>query len=572
MKSKLKLICAGTIAGAFVACGGGGSYGGSDQPSSTYSVTLSGTAAGGLVIPNAAVTIQCQGASGGTITKTDGSFSATLSGGSLPCALSLSNNGQTLRSIVVGSGTSSIANITPLTEMLVGALLQLKPSALDGGAPSASLTAANLTSAKQTVIDYLKGNDIDVSALANVDFVTTPLVAATTTPGTGDSQDKVLDSLKSAGIEPTKVATTLSTAPAGCAFAKSGKYTLVNYKGETTSATIDFAQKTIVVGAGSAASFAESTTYPCEFSGGTVTVNFASSGLAIFKDTDSRTIGIALPYQAFNKAAIVDDTYNLSGYFANNSGPAAVNATHGSGAFAPPNAQIGTMKIKADGSAIVCGATDISTSGAPDTCPSITPAANVETISFAGAVNDDGSVTIGGSAKVFSYIAPNGSKLMVAADASTHSFLLIAKQVAIDTSKIEPRSVWYQVQGYSAYSGINDTGSWADNAEINSGTGLATVTGTNQGTITLHFDDGVTPDRTDAVYWNTATDSGATPWNGMRHRNKDTTVTPTVSPRTGMSAVGMGFSTNGSVNGGTLLSPTAPNVASFSLSVKRIQN
>jgi len=576
MKFSLNLICAGAIAGIFVACGGS-SYNSSNQMQATTSVALSGTAAGGLALANAAVTIQCQGANGTTITKSDGTYTLSIAGGSLPCALTVTKNSQTLRSIVIGSGTSSTANITPLTEMLVGALLQQNPNAFSGGAPSTSITSANLAAAKQVVIDYLKGNDIDVSSLANLDFVTTPLTAATTTPGTGDTQDKVLDSLKSAGIEPAKVATSLSTAPTGCTFAKSGKYTLINYKGEFTSAMIDFVQKTIVVGDSASASFAASATYPCEFSGGTVTVNFASSGLAIFKDTGSKTIGIALPFQAFNKAAVLGDTYNMHGYFANNSGPAAVNASHAAGAFAPPNAQFGTVRINADGTAIVCGATDYSTSTDPTMCPSTTSPENAQTADFSGAVNDDGSLTIKSpdapnGIKAFSYIAPNGTKLIAAADASSHSFLLLAKQAVIDTSKIEPNSVWYQIQGYAAYSGVNDTGSWVDNAEVNSGTALAIVTSPTQGTITLHFDDGVTPDRTDAVYWNTTTDSGATQWAGMRHRNKDTTVTPNVAARTGMTGVGMGFSTNGSVNGGTILAPTAPNVGSFSLSVKRIQN
>lgn len=565
VKSKLNLVCAGAIAGAFVACGGGG-YDSSDQPTTTYSLTLSGTAAAGAAIANKAVSIQCQGASGSATTKTDGTYTATLSGATLPCALSVTNNGATLRSIVIGSGSSATANITPLTEMMRGALLQLVPNAVGSGAPSTALTSDNLKAAQKTVVDYLKANGIDTASLANVDFVTTPLSAATTTPGTGDAQDKVLDSLKAAGVDTTNVATTLSSAPAGCPYVKSGKFTTVNYKGEIASVTIDFTTRTIVVGS-TTANFAVSSSNPCQYSGGTVTVTFATSGLAIYKDTTSNVIGIALPYQPFNKAAIVGDTYNLSGYFANNSGPAAINANLASGAFAPPNAQFGSMRIKADGTAIVCGGTDYSTSANPDACPDSTPANNTDTANFAGAVNDDGSVTVDGTTKAFSYIAPNGKKLIVVADAATHTFLLAAKQVPIDSTKIEANGVYYQVQGYAAYSGINDTGSWTDNAVVSSGTNVVTATSATQGTVTVHFDDGVTPDRTDTVYWNTTTDSGAVTWNGMRHRNKDTGV----APRTGMSVVDMGFNTNGSVNGGTLLAPTAPATASFTLLVKRYQ-
>lgn len=565
IKAKFNLICAGAIAGTIAACGGS-SYNSPDQAQSTY-ITLNGTAAAGAAISNASVSIQCQGATGSTTTKSDGTFTVNISGGTLPCALGLTNNGQSLRSIVVGSGNSATANITPLTEMQRGALLKLEPNAVGAGAPSSALTSDKLKAAQDKVIDYLKANGIDVASLANVDFVSTPLAAATSTPGSGDSQDKVLDNLRASGVDTASVATILSTAPAGCPYVRSGKFTLITYTGETTSAMIDFTAMTIVVGSGASASFAESSANPCEFTGGTVTVNFATSGLAIFKDTTSKVIGIALPYQAFNKAAIVSDTYNLSGYFANNSGPAALNANLGTGAFAPPNAQFGTMLIKADATAIVCGGTDYSTTTNPDACPVSTPAKNAQTANFGGTLNDDGSVTMAGSTKAFSYIAPNGKKLIVEADSATHTFLLIAKQVPIDTTRIEPNSVWYQIQGYSAYSGINDTGSWVDNAAVSSGTSLTVATSATQGTTTLHFDDGVTPDRTDTIYWNTTTDSGATKWNGMRHRNKDTGV----APRTGMNIVDMGLNTNGSVNGGTLLSPTAPSTASFTLLVKRYQ-
>lgn len=547
---------AGMVAGALVACGGGG--GSSSGTGSASGVTLSGTAASGLAIANGIVSISCQGATGSATTQSNGTYTVTVSGGSLPCALSVTSGGQTYRSVVAGTGSSATANITPLTEMLVGALLQQNPTALDGGAPSSTVTSSALQSAQTLVIDYLKANDIDVTALSGVDFVGTPLSAATTTPGTGDAQDQLLDSLKAANVSATAVASALSAAPVGCAFAKSGKYTLVVYTGEVTSAQVDFANKTIAFEGESPIAFSASSSYPCEYTADTATFNFASSGLAIFKNATTGDLGIALPAQPFNKTTVFGDTYNLSGYFASGSGLGEGTAP------TSPNAQFGALKINADGSALICGGFS-----GPENCSGNGDPA---TASFAAPLNADGSVTISapddtGVTKAFSYVAPNGKKLLVLADVITHTFLLAAKQEPIDAAKMEPNSVWYQVTGYAGFSGGTGAGAWSG-ATIASGTSTASNVTATQGTITQHFDDG-TVDRADTMYWNTTT--GSDVWNGMRHRNANTSVTPNVAARTGMSAIGMGFSTNGGVNGGTPVAQTAPNgKPSFTLSVKRV--
>jgi hypothetical protein len=581
-----KLILAGLVAGILAACGGGGSSGSSTP---TGGVSLSGTAASGLAIANSTVSISCQGATGSATTKTDGTYTVTVSGGNLPCALSVTSGGQTYRSIVVGTGTSATANITPLTEMLVGALLQQNPDALSSGAPSTSVTADALKTAQDTVVKYLKENDIDVSALG--DFVSTPMTAATTTPGTGDSMDQALDQMKAASIDPVKASAAIQTATASCPFAGSGKYTLIDYTGAIHGTTLDFKAMTITPAeTGTPVSFAASSTYPCEFSAGTTTFDFASSGMAIYRDTGDKVIGILLPSQPFNKTAIYGDTYNMSGYFANNSGPYAVNACADSGSYALPNAQFGTLKINSDDTAMSYGGVNITTSTSPEigVCPSPGPSINVQSIRFY-ATNADGSVLLSASdapdtPRAYSYVAPNGKKLLVVANAETHTFLIAAKQEAIDPTKIEPNGVWFQVQGYTTYTGLSSgsTTTHADDAVISWGRTTASDITATQGSITQYFDGttgavsspAVTGDpgttRVDIQYWNTTT--GSDSWSGMRHRNKDTTVTPNVSARTGMSVAGMGFSTNGSVN--TVTTPTAPAApasgkAGFTLSVKR---
>lgn len=535
-----RLIIATAIAGALAACGGGSS----SSPSS--SVTLSGTAATGLAIPNSSVSVKCQGGTGTATTKTDGTYTVTVAGATLPCALEVTAGGQTLRSVVAGSSSTATANITPLTELLVAALLQQHPDALANGAPSTTaVTSDTLKTAKDTVISFLQANDIDVSSLTTTDFVGTPLTAAITTPGTGDAQDKVLDQLKTALPNLSDAVTTLATAPTGCAVAKSGKYTLINHTGAVSTANVDFSKQTITFpDESSPRTFKASSTYACEFTGGTVTVNFASSGLAIYKDTTTKVIGIAFPTQSFDKS-VFGDTYNLSGYFALNGGPAPLN-TGNTTADNGPNAQIGTFKVAADGSIKICGGTNYA-----DTCG--------VTASFSGTLNSDGSVDFldagatSSTTKAYSYKAPNGKKIVVLADNQT--FLIAAKQEAIDTSKIEPNSVWYQVKGYAGYSGGTGGSAWTG-ATVESGTSV--VTNAAQGSILQHFDDGVTADRTDTMLWNN-------PWTGMRHRDAVTGV----AARTGMTAIGMGFSTNGSVNSVSISNITPPNQPGFTLSVKR---
>lgn len=539
-KMRLKgLILASAVAAALAACGGGSS---STSTNTSSSLTLSGTAATGLAIANSSVSVKCQGGSGTATTKADGTYTVTVAGATLPCALEVTANGETLRSVVSGTGTAATANITPLTELLVAALLQQHPDALADGAPSATaITSDALKAAKDTVISFLQANDIDVTALADTDFVGTPLTAAVTTPGTGDTQDQLLDKLKTALPNLSDAATTIATAPTGCAVAKSGKYTLINHTGAVSFANVDFSKQTISFDDNpTPQAFKASSTYACEFTGGTVTVNFASSGLAIYKDTTTKVIGIALPTQPFDKS-VFGDTYNLSGYFVQGAGPASLsnNATG-------PNAQIGTFKVNTDGSVKVCGNTDYS-----DTCGI--------TASFSSTLNSDGSVDFLAPdtttpTKAYSYKAPNGKKLLVLADSET--FLIAAKQEAIDTSKIEPNSVWYQVKGYAGYSGGTGSSAWTG-ATIESGTSV--VTDAAAGTIVQHFDDGVTADRTDTYQWNK-------PWTGMRLRPAVTGVAPA---RIGMTAIGMGLSTNGSVNIVSSTAVTAPNVPGFTLSVKR---
>lgn len=104
-------------------------------------------------------------------------------------------DGSKLHSVVPDGAT--VANITPLTELLTARLLKNDPatqfSNFDPSLAATSITANSIKTAREEVVAALNGI-VDVTGL---DFISAPLKAATSqNPSTGDTQDKILDALK----------------------------------------------------------------------------------------------------------------------------------------------------------------------------------------------------------------------------------------------------------------------------------------------------------------------------------------------------------------------------------------
>ncbi|MFZ6875492.1 hypothetical protein ACO0LF_25785 [Undibacterium sp. Di27W] len=194
-------ICFAT--GLLSACGGGinnssNSTGNSNpQTQVVAGPSLRGTAATGLAIADANLSVKCRGASGSTKTAADGTFSISMAAGStLPCVLETSNpaNGRKLHAIAINAG---IINLTPLTEMLSTRLMLADMKIVfanpDFDAINKTVTAATIKTAQADVSAVLSGL-LDTGSLS--EFYSTPLkAAASSAPGTGDSQDKILDTL-----------------------------------------------------------------------------------------------------------------------------------------------------------------------------------------------------------------------------------------------------------------------------------------------------------------------------------------------------------------------------------------
>ena len=186
-KVKVYSIVAGVLCAAVVTgCGGGG---GGATVSTGASNTLSGLAAIGAGIANAAVTAKC--ATGAPLTGTtdaNGSFDLVLGGRTLPCMLQVTGGtpAVTLYSFAQAVGR---VNITPVTDLIVSRALGSDPAAAFASYTAANGTSieAGLTAAKTYVATQI--NSITGGAITN------PLTGSFSV---GDADDKVLDALGSA--------------------------------------------------------------------------------------------------------------------------------------------------------------------------------------------------------------------------------------------------------------------------------------------------------------------------------------------------------------------------------------
>ena len=200
-----RIVLSAIMVAALTACGGGGSDNSSaagssatPAPAQSTPLTVSGTAATGLAIPNAQVLVKCASGEPTGTTAADGTFKLTLpQAAQAPCALQVTLPDSThLYSLVPAGATgSAVANITPLTQLLVAAVSGRDPSEIFSNFDSSALAAVD----KQALTAAFKKVSDSLASLVNpsgVDPLTAPLVAATASGGTGNQLDQLLDQLK----------------------------------------------------------------------------------------------------------------------------------------------------------------------------------------------------------------------------------------------------------------------------------------------------------------------------------------------------------------------------------------
>lgn len=265
MKSKVvHLSVAATAVALLVAACGGGGGGGSSE-----SLTLSGTAATGAALASADVQVKCAAGTGTATTTTVGGYTVSIEGGKLPCIIKVSGTHSSGAAITLHSvadaaagqdqgNTRAVANVTPVTEMIVAQLTAGMPENAFANFNPQQVTTDALTTATSSIVEALKTAGIDLSAIGD------PLKAELVPPeaGTQNAYDILLDKLAetvtpeslplvvnqiatAAVTNSTEGLTSAITAVAGgtlenCPSVISGKYRMVEYYGRTTVRDIDF--------------------------------------------------------------------------------------------------------------------------------------------------------------------------------------------------------------------------------------------------------------------------------------------------------------------------------------------
>ena len=371
MKLKaLGLTALAVAAAALVAaCGGGGGDGAAAAQSD---VQLSGVAATGLALASAPVEVKCASGTGTATTDAAGTYTVTVANGALPCIVKVTGTAAdgttvTLHSLAQGTGSTAVANVTPLTEMILARAVGTLPADLFANFGTGTAVTAEAVAHASTDILTALGTAANVD-LSGIDPFKTSLVAATTAnPTGGNDYDKLLDQLGtvvSAATLPQVVSqiasTTGSGAPttlnevvanvskgtlAGCPQALSGKYRVIDYLGFAATVDFDFTAgaETAKPEGGAAINLVLNPSQNCEFKINdtvnsvetTVVIGPAGAGATV----DDARIGYIFPAQSHNMAAIQGDwEFMESGIVESNLGEHFV----------------GKFSIAANGAATVC--------------------------------------------------------------------------------------------------------------------------------------------------------------------------------------------------------------------------
>lgn len=224
-KGMVQIAVGAIMAAVLAACGGGGgdssnsgSGSNTDTPAPITS-TASGVAAIGAPIVGGKVSLKC--ASGVTTTTTtgaDGTWKVSLKSSDYPCVIRVDGgqaDGQALptalHSVVMGAG---IANITPLTDLMVGILSSSNPKTWFDSATNGDLSSKISEAALNNAQDGLKTTLASLPGKPALPDGFNP-VTSSFNAQKGDAGDDLLESygaaLTSAGLTQTEAATNAST-------------------------------------------------------------------------------------------------------------------------------------------------------------------------------------------------------------------------------------------------------------------------------------------------------------------------------------------------------------------------
>lgn len=330
---QFRLLLTGVAAAMLAACGGGGDGDGA-APQTPVTTTIRGTAAVGAALANAEVQAKCVAGTATATTAADGTFTLSLADVKRPCVLSVATpDGGKLHSVVTpGTGTTVVANITTLSELITASLAQGSTAAFFqafDAAAQARLTDANLDTATGSVRMMLNG----VVELAGVDPIRDTLVAAHGN-NAGNALDQKLDTLgatlarsrttlaelseavaSNAGAE--AIRTALQPASASCAGLRTGQYRMINLVagGFSQSVALDADAMTISVtgetGSGTL-SITPEANEACRFNVDGLSALVSRSGITVINGAPFQVPPfLMLPQQSISLAELAGDWNGL---------------------------------------------------------------------------------------------------------------------------------------------------------------------------------------------------------------------------------------------------------------------
>lgn len=208
LPATMKTLATAAVLAALAGCGGGGRDSTTGGMTTLGPLTLSGVVAARAAATGQSVDVKCASGTGTATSNADGSYTVTVTDGQLPCVLRAKGTADgDLYSVATGTGRTAIANLTPLTQLVVASMAGGAPAAFYEGFGTdmaALVTSARVEAALSTVQADLTARGISVAGIGNP--VTATLVPAGTTQ-TANTYGEVLAGLE-AGL--TKAGTTLA--------------------------------------------------------------------------------------------------------------------------------------------------------------------------------------------------------------------------------------------------------------------------------------------------------------------------------------------------------------------------
>lgn len=318
---------------------------------------MTGTAArGGAAIAARPIEAKCSTGSGSITSATDGKFRLDVTDGVLPCVLrATAADGTVLHSVATGTGDSAVANINPVTHLVVAALTGTDPAAFYGNFTSATagaVSSGGVTAAVTAVAATLQPASINVAALGNVltaDFTAgnaygqalDALAAAQTSSGTTLAQltQTVANTTTVVASTPSGTSSLpadllLRPAASNCSALRSGRYRIVIPQtapaGSFSTGYFDLNAATLgyVADDGNTGSLVPAGTCQYTFDGGASQLVVSQAGVVVLRSQESGVmrIGIGFPEQTHTVAAL-EGTWNSLGMEGNGTAYLAQAAT-----------------------------------------------------------------------------------------------------------------------------------------------------------------------------------------------------------------------------------------------------